>query len=155
MSNINAVFHHCWLFLMIKSKSKWMAQAVQHTTPCTLHMVVDGPHHPSCDKKKRKSIQAWCCVWIAPCWYAEVFWMRNWKSTTMVTPLDGLIFIWENLKASRISLSYSSCCGRPSGIGPLWRGDFPAYRWLWPWVKGCREPSSLAWIGSGLTDWNM
>jgi hypothetical protein len=38
-------------FWWYKSASKCMAQAVRHTTPCTLHMVVDGPYHPSCDKK--------------------------------------------------------------------------------------------------------
>ena len=38
-------------FWWYKSTSKCMAQAVRHTAPCTLHMVVDGPRQPSCDKK--------------------------------------------------------------------------------------------------------
>jgi hypothetical protein len=62
MTNINAVFLHCWLFLMVKSVSKWMAQAARHTTPCILHMVVDGPHHPSCDRKKRKHPGLMLCL---------------------------------------------------------------------------------------------
>ena len=62
ITNINAMFHHCWLFLMVKSKPIWMAQAVWHTTPCTLRMVVNGPHHPSCDKKKRKHPGLMLCL---------------------------------------------------------------------------------------------
>jgi len=149
MTNINAVFHHCWLFLMVQSMSKWMAQAVRHTTPCTLRMVVDGPHHPSCDRKKRKHPGLMLCldITLLICWSV--------LDQKPETHYYGDTSWWSNLylrkfKSIKDSLSYIFCRGRSSGIGSVWRGDFPAHRWIWLWVKGCREQTSLAW-----TDWNM